>query len=132
MLGLNEFQFPSTPHLPRHDATSLSANPTVGAVENTNFGEDITQEDAVCRICFVELGEGSSRNLKMEVAVKDVPVLVIVSMLGSLLLSEQLDERHDFKEGPRPNQSSEVSPTPQVESQTRGAEAGTSGVAHGS
>lgn len=262
-----------------------------GSVEKTNFGEDITQEDAVCRICFIELGEGSE-TLKMECSCKgelalahqecaikwfsikgnkicdvcneevrnlpvtllriqstnrrgngaqaesaryrvwqDVPVLVIVSMLAYFCFLEQLlvsrmgsgaiaislpfscilgllasmtattmvqrryawvyavtqfalvvlfahvfysllrvqavlsvllatfagfggvmcgtsillellkwrsrwnslsDERHDSQEGAAPNQSSEVGPTPQVVSQTRGAEAGTSGVAHGS
>ncbi|PHT71881.1 hypothetical protein T459_22666 [Capsicum annuum] len=60
---------PSTPHMPRHDATPLNATPTVGSDENANFGEDITQEDAVCRICFVELGEGSE-TLKMECSCK--------------------------------------------------------------
>ncbi|XP_059305800.1 uncharacterized protein LOC132057282 [Lycium ferocissimum] len=281
---------PSTPRVTRHDASSLNANPTLSADENTNFGEDITQEDAVCRICFVELGEGSE-TLKMECSCKgelalahqecaikwfsikgnkicdvcneevrnlpvtllriqstnhrgsgaqvqsaryrvwqDVPVLVIVSMLAYFCFLEQLlvtrmgsgaiaislpfscilgllasmtattmvqrrfawvyaviqfalvvlfahlfysllrvqavlsvllatfagfggvmcgtsillelfkwrtrwnsrsNEQRDSEEGARPNQSSEVSPTPQVESQTHGAEAGTSGVAHG-
>lgn len=280
---------PSTPCMPRHDATSLKA-PTVGAVENANFGEDINQEDAVCRICFVELGEGSE-TLKMECSCKgelalahqecavkwfsirgnkicdvcnqevrnlpvtllrikstnrrgngaqaesvryrvwqDVPVLVIVSMLAYFCFLEQLlvtrmgsgaiaislpfscilgllasmtattmvqrryawiyaisqfalvvlfahvfysvlrvqavlsvllatfagfggvmcgtsvllellkwrsswnywsNEQHD-SQGVQPNQSSEVSSTPQVESQTHRAEAGTSGVANGS
>lgn len=36
---------------------------------NANIGEDITQEDAVCRICFIELGEGSE-TLKMECSCK--------------------------------------------------------------
>lgn len=41
------------------------------------------------------------------------------------------NEQHD-SQGVQPNQSSEVSSTPQVESQTHRAEAGTSGVANGS
>ncbi|KAJ8542186.1 hypothetical protein K7X08_017052 [Anisodus acutangulus] len=274
---------PSTPRVPRHDVTSLDTTPTVST--------DITQEDAVCRICFVELGEGS-KTLKMECSCKgelalahqecaikwfsikgnkicdvcneevrnlpvtllriqstnrggneaqvgsvryrvwqDVPVLVIVSMLAYFCFLEQLlvtrmgsgaiaislpfscilgllasmtattmvqrryawvyavnqfalvvlfahvfysllrvqavlsvllatftgfggvmcgtsillelvkwrtrwdsrsNEQQDSQEGAPPNQSSEVNATPQVESQTRGAEAGTSGVAHGS
>ncbi|CAN4117054.1 unnamed protein product [Withania somnifera] len=60
---------PSTPRMPRHDAASLNATPTFDADENANFGEDITQEDAVCRICFVELGEGSE-TFKMECSCK--------------------------------------------------------------
>ncbi|WMV44741.1 hypothetical protein MTR67_038126 [Solanum verrucosum] len=282
---------PSTPLVPRHDDTSLDATQTVGAVENANFGGDITQEEAVCRICFIELGEGSE-TLKMECSCKgelalahqacavkwfsikgnkicdvcnqevrnlpvtllriqstirrgngapaesvryrvwqDVPVLVIVSMLAYFCFLEQLlvtrmgsgaiaislpfscilgllasmtattmvqrryawvyavsqfalvvlfahvfysllrvqavlavllatfagfggvmcgtsfllellkwrsrwnywsNEPHDSQEGAQPNQSSEVTPTPQVESQTRRAEAGTSGVVNGS
>ncbi|OIT01322.1 PREDICTED: uncharacterized protein LOC109229612 isoform X1 [Nicotiana attenuata] len=278
---------PSTPHVPRHDASSLNATPTLSADGNANIGEDITQEDAVCRICFVELGEGSE-TLKMECSCKgelalahqecaikwfsikgnkicdvcneevlnlpvtllriqstnrrgngpqaeagryrvwqDVPVLVIVSMLAYFCFLEQLlvtrmgsgaiaislpfscilglfasmtsttmvirryawiyaviqfglvvlfahvfysvlrvqavlsillatfvgfggtmcgtsillellklrrrwNSQRESQEGTRPNQSSEVSPAPQVESQLHGAEAGTSGAAHGS
>lgn len=36
-----------------------------GSVEADDYGEDIPQEEAVCRICLVELGEGSE-TLKME------------------------------------------------------------------
>lgn len=56
---------PATPRVAEHNPPTSCATFVVGADEIPNDGEDIPQEEAVCRICLVELGEGSD-TLKME------------------------------------------------------------------
>ncbi|XP_030526602.1 uncharacterized protein LOC115738197 [Rhodamnia argentea] len=56
---------PSTPRvIEGHAASNMSSNP-----ENDADGEDIPEEEAVCRICLVELCEGGE-TLKMECSCK--------------------------------------------------------------
>ncbi|XP_042046042.1 uncharacterized protein LOC121792234 [Salvia splendens] len=60
------------PTAPRVTEQTSAASPpvgTIGADEKNDYAEDIPQEEAVCRICFVELGEGSD-TLKMECSCK--------------------------------------------------------------
>ncbi|GAB2300582.1 hypothetical protein Dimus_034618 [Dionaea muscipula] len=61
---------PTTPR-PRegNGISAKAAASPVAAGENEDDGEDIPEEEAVCRICFVELGEGSD-TLKMECSCK--------------------------------------------------------------
>ncbi|KAI8560233.1 hypothetical protein RHMOL_Rhmol04G0239900 [Rhododendron molle] len=104
---------PITPRVADGNLAALTIAPTIDAAGNDNEGEDIPEEEAVCRICFVELGEGAD-TLKMECSCKgelalahqgcavkwfsikgnktceDVPVLVIVSMLAYFCFLEQL------------------------------------------
>ncbi|KAF8397679.1 hypothetical protein HHK36_016600 [Tetracentron sinense] len=109
---------PSTPRVTEGSAAISNTSPTVDAENNVVDGEDIPEEEAVCRICLIELGEGGD-TLKMECscrgelalahqecAVKwfsikgnkncdvckqeDVPILVIVSMLAYFCFLEQL------------------------------------------
>ncbi|KAF9620694.1 hypothetical protein IFM89_013994, partial [Coptis chinensis] len=57
-----------TPRSMVHNCTSPNGAP---ATENVNedAGEDIPEEEAVCRICFIELGEGGE-TLKLECSCK--------------------------------------------------------------
>ncbi|XP_030451498.2 uncharacterized protein LOC115673459 isoform X2 [Syzygium oleosum] len=59
---------PTTPRVAA-DASVSDAAPTGDTDENRDDGEDIPEEEAVCRICFIELGEGSD-TLKMECSCK--------------------------------------------------------------
>ncbi|PON52606.1 Zinc finger, RING-CH-type [Trema orientale] len=59
---------PSTPRVKEGDVASI-ASPTVGAENDDADGEDIPEEEAVCRICMVELCEGGE-TLKMECSCK--------------------------------------------------------------
>lgn len=60
---------PSTPRVKEGDIINSVAAPT-GDLENDEAdGEDIREEEAVCRICFVELNEGGE-TLKLECSCK--------------------------------------------------------------
>ncbi|XP_024022568.1 E3 ubiquitin-protein ligase MARCH7 isoform X1 [Morus notabilis] len=59
---------PSTPRVKDGDVISISS-PTVDAENDDANGEDIPEEEAVCRICMVELCEGGE-TLKMECSCK--------------------------------------------------------------
>ncbi|KAG8376544.1 hypothetical protein BUALT_Bualt09G0074500 [Buddleja alternifolia] len=60
---------PTTPRVTEHTAATSTASVPIDTDETKNYTEDIPQEEAVCRICFVELGEGSD-TLKMECCCK--------------------------------------------------------------
>lgn len=60
---------PSTPRVKELDAMTMNSSPAVEAENNEADGEDIPEEEAVCRICLVELCEGGE-TLKMECSCK--------------------------------------------------------------
>ncbi|CAL0316967.1 unnamed protein product [Lupinus luteus] len=56
---------PTTPRLVENNATTTPTSMPVDTVENEVRGEDIPEEEAVCRICITELGECAD-TLKLE------------------------------------------------------------------
>ncbi|XP_077252924.1 RING/U-box superfamily protein [Tasmannia lanceolata] len=58
---------PSTPRV--IEGTDATSNTTPAVDENDEAGEDIPEEEAVCRICMIELGEEGD-TLKMECSCK--------------------------------------------------------------
>lgn len=60
---------PTTPRVAEVTVATAIASPTVDAGGNDDDGEDIPEEEAVCRICMIELGEGAD-TLKMECSCK--------------------------------------------------------------
>ncbi|RDX72732.1 hypothetical protein CR513_47741, partial [Mucuna pruriens] len=60
---------PTTPRMDEKIATTPMASPIHDTVENEDGGEDIPEEEAVCRICMVELGEGAD-TFKLECSCK--------------------------------------------------------------
>lgn len=59
---------PSTPRVKEGEIIT-NASPKADTAENDPDGEDIPEDEAVCRICFVELGEGGE-TLKLECSCK--------------------------------------------------------------
>lgn len=60
---------PSTPKVSQGTHPTKNVNPTVESLdgnEHEDKGEDIAEEEAVCRICMVELREGADDTFKME------------------------------------------------------------------
>ncbi|XXG60568.1 hypothetical protein AAC387_Pa04g2437 [Persea americana] len=65
---------PATPRIAEGSGTPLNDTPTKN-VENNDDGEDIPEEEAVCRICLIELGEEGS-SFKLECSCKGQLALV--------------------------------------------------------
>ncbi|KAI7748523.1 hypothetical protein M8C21_020738 [Ambrosia artemisiifolia] len=63
---------PSTPKAAQGTQSTISVNPITdaGGNDHEEEGEDIAEEEAVCRICMVELREGADNTLKMECSCK--------------------------------------------------------------
>ncbi|KAK1409800.1 hypothetical protein QVD17_36329 [Tagetes erecta] len=59
---------PTTPKVVQQTPTTLNVNPATDSDGNDHEeeGEDIAEDEAVCRICMVELREGVDDTLKME------------------------------------------------------------------
>ncbi|KAL3518374.1 hypothetical protein ACH5RR_020963 [Cinchona calisaya] len=60
---------PTTPRVKDGDSVATETSVTVNTENSEADGEDIPEEEAVCRICFVELCEGGE-TLKMECSCK--------------------------------------------------------------
>ncbi|KAK9078627.1 hypothetical protein SSX86_002684 [Deinandra increscens subsp. villosa] len=56
---------PTTPKVAQGTHPTINVNPTANH-DHEEEGEDIAEEEAVCRICMVELKEGADDTLKME------------------------------------------------------------------